>query len=76
LKAAAPPELAGDAAAFPWDEAMALGLGQLGLSARDFWQMSPREFACALAPLQVALPGAPSRAALDALAARFPDTRR
>lgn len=33
---------------FPWDEALALGLGRLGWRPRDFWSASPRELAAAL----------------------------
>lgn len=72
MNAAAPQE-AGGAAAFPWDEAMTLGLGRLGLHPAAFWAMSPREFARAIAPLLPAHGGAPRRADLDALMTRFPD---
>ncbi|WP_026597425.1 phage tail assembly chaperone [Methylobacterium sp. 77] len=34
--------------AFPWDEAMALGLNALGWSPRDFWAATPRELTAAL----------------------------
>jgi len=72
LSAAAPREADG-AAAFPWDEAMSVGLGLLRLSPRDFWRMTPRELAGALKPL-AARAGAPtSRGGLDDLMRRFPD---
>jgi hypothetical protein len=32
-------------APFPWDEAMAFGLGRLRLSPHSFWAMTPRELA-------------------------------
>ena len=57
---------------FPWKEAMAVGFGVLRLSPRDFWTMTPRELAAALAPLTA--PEAPLRTdELAALMARFPD---
>jgi uncharacterized phage protein (TIGR02216 family) len=34
--------------AFPWDDALALGLGVLGWHPGDFWSATPREFAAAL----------------------------
>lgn len=52
---------------------MAIGLGLLRLSPRDFWSMTPREFERAV---RVMLPGgrdAPGRAELEALMKRFPD---
>ncbi|WP_018045760.1 phage tail assembly chaperone [Methylobacterium sp. 88A] len=33
--------------AFPWDEAMALGLNALRWSPRDFWTATPRELMAA-----------------------------
>ena len=32
---------------FPWRRMMELGLGQLRLAPRDFWQSTPREIAAA-----------------------------
>lgn len=55
---------------------MATGLGLLGLSPRDFWAMTPREYAAAARgrfgppPSEAAL----RRIDLDALMHRFPDT--
>ena len=65
---------AGEARRFPWDDAVALGLGLLRLSPRDFWAMTPRELA--LAPRlygggEAARP--PGREAVEALMALFPD---
>ncbi|MBM3552721.1 MAG: phage tail assembly chaperone [Alphaproteobacteria bacterium] len=53
---------------------MAFGLGVLRLSSRDFWSMTPRELFCAAEGVYGKSPGAPSRAALDALMRRFPDS--
>ena len=52
---------------------MGAGLGLLRLPADQFWRLTPRELAAALAVL--APPCAPPlrRAGLDALMARFPD---
>ena len=58
---------------FPWERAMAIGLGVLRLSPDQFWAMTPREFAAALRGLY-GEPAAPiDRASFDALAKRFPD---
>jgi uncharacterized phage protein (TIGR02216 family) len=63
-----------NAAPFPWERAMAIGLGVLRLSPEQFWRMTPREFAAALAGLY-GEPAAPiDRASFEALAARFPDS--
>lgn len=60
-------------APFPWERAMAIGFGVLRLSSHDFWRLTPREFAAALRALY-GEPSAPiDRAALEALAARYPD---
>ena len=52
---------------------MAFGLGQLGLSAKDFWAMTPRELAAAaegrFGPRTTPL----ARATLDELMQRYPD---
>lgn len=54
---------------------MALGLGQLRLSSRDLWSLTPRELAAAVRGLtgQIGAPEPLTRAALAALSARFPD---
>ena len=55
---------------FPWGQMMAMGLGTLRLSPRDFWAATPREIAAAFhRPNGAALP----RGALDQLLERFPD---
>lgn len=60
---------------FPWNQAMRLGFGQLRLSSRDFWQMTPRELAAAIAGLggtiTATLPI--SRPRFDELTKLFPD---
>jgi uncharacterized phage protein (TIGR02216 family) len=66
---------AGEARRFPWDDAIALGLGLLRLSPRDFWAMTPREIALALRPYgggEAVRP--PGREAVTALMALYPDT--
>ncbi len=57
--------------AFPWDEAMRLGLHVLRWPPRAFWAASPRELAAAagIAPRAVA-----RRSDLERLIAAFPDT--
>lgn len=59
---------------FPWAEAMAIGLGVLRLSPRDFWAMTPVELARAISGLTGGSPAVPmTRDSLAALMARFPD---
>ncbi|WP_267428000.1 MULTISPECIES: phage tail assembly chaperone [unclassified Methylobacterium] len=57
--------------AFPWDDAMSLGLGVLGWRPGDFWSATPREFAAALG--RRARSEALSRAAFEDLLAAYPD---
>ncbi|HEV7416029.1 MAG TPA: rcc01693 family protein [Tianweitania sediminis] len=60
--------------AFPWERAMALGLGLLRLRSADFWMMTPRELAAALQPLTGGDPAeAMPRHELDRLMQQFPD---
>jgi uncharacterized phage protein (TIGR02216 family) len=63
-------------APFPWDQALAIGLGVLRLSPDNFWRMTPRELAAAMRGLFGESAGPPDRATLDELARRFPDTLR
>ncbi|WP_019996466.1 phage tail assembly chaperone [Aureimonas ureilytica] len=75
MSAAAPdPSEPGGAAAFPWDEAMALCFGTFRLSPRDFWALSPRELAALARPLG-RRSAAPTRERLDALLQLYPDRR-
>lgn len=66
---------AGPSAAFPWDEAIAAGLGALRLRPSDFWAMTPRELTLAFKGAG----GLPTRenplrrGDLDGLMRRFPD---
>jgi uncharacterized phage protein (TIGR02216 family) len=53
-----------------------VGLGLLRLSPRDFWSMTPKEFALATGPVRGASTIAPTRADLLRLMREFPDERR
>lgn len=59
------------ATAFPWDAALAFGLGTLRWSPRAFWAATPRELFAALPVPQRAA----KRADLARLIAAFPDSR-
>jgi uncharacterized phage protein (TIGR02216 family) len=59
--------------AFPWAEAMSLGLGLLRLTPKGFWSMSPIELAHAAGLFAAS---APDRSALDTMMARFPERRK
>ncbi|MFH1793144.1 MAG: rcc01693 family protein [Pseudomonadota bacterium] len=59
--------------AFPWDQAMRLGLGLLRLSPEAFWAMTPRELDFAARAMVPARPQPPARPALAALMRQFPD---
>ena len=52
---------------------MAIGLGLLRLSPKDFWGMTPREFERAMGMLQRTAEAAPGRQALAELMRAFPD---
>lgn len=56
---------------FPWDAAIAYGIGRLRLAPRTFWALTPREFA-ALLPRRGS---APARDDLAALMRAFPDRK-
>ena len=62
-------------APFPWEEAMALGLGLLRWSPDAFWRATPRELLAAAQGLAGRASGAPppARADLDRLMRAFPD---
>jgi uncharacterized phage protein (TIGR02216 family) len=64
---------AGPAAGFPWEAAMAFGLGRLRLSPDVFWGATPVELAAAWRAFGEGRGQAPDRGALAALMARFPD---
>ena len=64
---------AGEARQFPWDRLIALGLGLLRLSPRDFWAMTPRELAHVLRAFGAGETSGPSRSSLGAMMALFPD---
>jgi len=61
--------------AFPWEQAMAFGLGRLRLAPRDFWSMTPRELAAAMSAHASPVP-APGRDELERMMQRFPDPRK
>lgn len=59
---------------YPFDEAMAVGLGVLRLAPDVFWRMTPRELNAAIAGATGrAFFEAPTRDDLAALMRRFPD---
>lgn len=60
---------------FPWEDAIAAGLGTLRLRPADFWAMTPRELALALrgASGLSSITASPARGDLAALMRRFPD---
>ncbi|MGX7741948.1 rcc01693 family protein [Rhodopseudomonas parapalustris] len=60
---------------FPWAEAMQFGLGVLRLPPDQFWRMTPRELAAAIAGLRGGATAPLGRAALDELMRRYPDER-
>lgn len=63
-------------APFPWDRALAFGLGVLRLSPEQFWSMTPRELAAAIRGFS-GEPASPiDRETFLALARRFPDRPR
>ncbi len=64
--------------AFPWENAMKFGLGNLGLSPGQFWAMTPRELSVAYdAIAQTDQSNAPiARNELKGLMARFPDKEK
>ena len=61
---------------FPWHEAIGFGLGVLRLPPEQFWRMTPRELACAIAAVRGPGREPMERAALDELMHRFPDKPR
>lgn len=60
----------------PWPELMQLGLGNLRLSPRDFWQLTPRELHAALGKITTAVEASampPERTVLEDLMRAHPD---
>lgn len=60
---------------FPWAQAIGFGLGVLRLSPKDFWAMTPRELALAIAAMRGPANDPMDRASLDQLMSAFPDAR-
>ena len=60
---------------FPWQEAIGFGLGVLRLAPEQFWRMTPRELAYAVAAVRGPHHGPMDRAAFDTLMQMFPDKR-
>jgi len=58
---------------FPWSQAIGFGLGVLRLPPEQFWRMTPRELACAVAAVRGPAGAPMDRAHLDALMQAFPD---
>ncbi|PZA12735.1 hypothetical protein DNX69_07535 [Rhodopseudomonas palustris] len=58
---------------FPWAEAMQFGLGVLRLPPDQFWRMTPRELAAAIAGLRGGGISSLGRAAFDELMRCYPD---
>jgi uncharacterized phage protein (TIGR02216 family) len=58
---------------FPWERAIAVGLGVLRLSPASFWAMTPLEFALAAGLGRGGNRDVPDRRAMAALMAIFPD---
>jgi uncharacterized phage protein (TIGR02216 family) len=64
---------ASDPAPFPWEEAMAFGLGRLRLSPQSFWAMTPRELAAAMRVWRREETRSIEHDALERLMRAFPD---
>lgn len=60
--------------AFPWDDAIAFGLGVMRLPPAAFWAMTPRELAAAMSVARGGGTVAPSRNTLEDLMSAFPDS--
>lgn len=69
------PVLGNEAKPFPWQEAIGFGLGVLRLSPEQFWRMTPRELAYAVAAVRGPNREPMDRAELDKLMQMFPDKR-
>ncbi len=58
---------------FPWARFMRTGMGELGLSPKEFWRSTPREIAAAIGP---APPQPLLRQNLISLMELFPDDKQ
>lgn len=58
---------------FPWNEAIGFGLGVLRLAPQEFWMMTPRELALAIAAVRGPVVSPIDRHSLTQLMARYPD---
>lgn len=58
---------------FPWAHAIGFGIGVLRLPPEQFWRMTPRELAYAVAAVRGPNREPMNRTALDHLMRRFPD---
>lgn len=58
--------------AFPWQEIMQIGLGQLRLSPKDFWALSLRELNAMIGAYRPVFNGL-NRQTLNALMQAYPD---
>ena len=58
---------------FPWEQAIGFGLGVLRLPPEQFWRMTPRELACAVAAVRGPMREPMDRTSLDTLMQAFPD---
>lgn len=58
---------------FPWEQAIGFGIGVLRLPPDQFWRMTPRELAYAVAAVRGPSREPLERAAFDQLMRRFPD---
>ncbi len=69
----AKPLLLQEAKPFPWNDAIGFGLGVLRLPPEQFWRMTPRELAYAIAAVRGPVQEPMDRAALGDLMRLFPD---
>jgi len=67
------PAQAASSQAFPWEEAMALGLGVLRWNPDAFWRATPRELIAAYEGLRGGSREKPGREDLARLMQAFPD---
>lgn len=58
---------------FPWEQAIGFGIGVLRMPSDQFWRMTPRELAYAVAAVHGPAREPLDRTSLDQLMRRFPD---